>query len=165
MYTRVTCVLTIAAFTHTTSSHSLPQAIGDSLWETVAFVQQSPNAAWAAADPRFKCSAPPCAFMHRSGFENEEAVVKHDGEFTSEALIAFINTNKLRTYGRLTQENRAMVPTPNSTTKFPFKFNTHRSKPSSKPKKSTKSSSASTTATPHSWPLLLLPLQQSKLQV
>ena len=141
------------------------QSIGDSLWESVAFVQQSADAAWAAAgvctcvrvnvsyelcmcvcrphasrailDTRFKCSTPPCAFMHRTGFENEEAVVAHSGEFTSDDLIAFINTNKLRSYapvylpvcrvafrsvllsvffcnilisyGRLTQENRAMV--------------------------------------------------------
>jgi len=47
-------------------------------------------------DPRFTCPSPPCAFIHRSGFENEEAVVKHNGDFSSETLIAFINANKLR---------------------------------------------------------------------
>jgi protein disulfide-isomerase-like protein len=60
-------------------------------------------------DPRFKCTKSPCAFIHRKDFENEDAVLEYKGDFTSESLIAFINSNKLRSYGRLTQEDRSMI--------------------------------------------------------
>jgi len=60
-------------------------------------------------DPRFNCAAAPCAFIHRKNFENEEAVLVYNGDFSSESLIAFINSNKLRSYGRFSQEDRSIV--------------------------------------------------------
>ncbi len=62
-----------------------------------------------AQDTQFKCVAPPCTFMSRKNFENEDAVLTYKGDFNTESLIAFINTNKVRSYGRLTQEDRSVV--------------------------------------------------------
>jgi hypothetical protein len=47
--------------------------------------------------------------MSRKNFENEEAVLTYKGDFNTESLIEFINSNKLRSYGRLTQEDRSIV--------------------------------------------------------